>query len=147
MTRPPIFEKATGTSETFERDWIRNDGCTIKSHHDKEHNNRNVGGLVTASHGGASTSAFTLEMWGCHDDLAGSNEPRSCAHDRTGERRCPTSIQYVMNSHDDNVQGAGRGRATVAHMVLHFPKAMLQATMAGGAAAAATVPKVKPAAE
>jgi hypothetical protein len=43
-------------------------------------------------------------------------------------------------------QGVGAGRVTAAQAAEHVPNAELHARMAGGAAGAATVPKVKPAA-
>jgi len=44
------------------------------------------------------------------------------------------------------LHGVGANRATVAHAVEHMPSAELHARMAAGAAGAATVPKVAPAA-
>jgi len=44
------------------------------------------------------------------------------------------------------IHGVGARRATVAQVALHVPRAALQATIAGGAAGAAMVPKTAPAA-
>ena len=58
----------------------------------------------------------------------------------TGE----TSIRATLTS--GYSYGVGASNATVAHAALQVPRAALQARMAAGAAAAATtVPKVKPA--
>lgn len=48
---------------------------------------------------------------------------------------------------DSYIQGIGASNAVAAHAAMHVPWAALQARIKGGAAAAATVPKVNPAAE
>ena len=54
----------------------------------------------------------------------------------------PASVGYLTWVH-----GVGARRATLAHVAEQVPKAELQATIAAGAPAARTVPKVNPAAE
>lgn len=53
----------------------------------------------------------------------------------------------VESIHLSYTQGVGAPKQMLAHVALQLPNAELQAKMAGGAAAAATVPKVSPAAE
>jgi len=52
----------------------------------------------------------------------------------------------IFELHVPVVQGVGANSATLAHMAEQEPRAELQPTMAAGAAAAAIVPNVQPAA-
>lgn len=61
-------------------------------------------------------------------------------------RRISASLSSRGENTNRTVQGVGAKSPTVAHMLEQVPRAPLQATMAAGAAGAATVPNVAPAA-
>lgn len=67
----------------------------------------------------------------------------STAMDWKFEFECSKASSTSMHR---NVQGIGASNAVAAHAAIHVPRPALQATIIGGAAGAATVPKVNPAA-
>lgn len=56
---------------------------------------------------------------------------------------CPKASSTSIHGY---IQGIGASNAVAAHAAMHVPRPALQAMIIGGAAGAATVPKVNPAA-